>query len=108
MVEGQGGIIDNDFCMVSGFFGGANATTPKIHCIDTQNTKANWVQKVSLQDSDSIEGTKLGTGLSHGADAIVGSRFYLCGGVSHPVAAFMCCLELACTCVMRSFSNFLS
>ena len=92
--------------MVSGFFGLATATTPKIHCIDTQNTGADWVQKVSLQNSDSTEGTELGIGLSHGAVAIVGSKFYICGGVSrhcrHIVSGtcwlvwlHACCLEFS-------------
>ena len=83
MVESHGGMIGSDYCIVSGFFNGITATTPNIYCIDTQNTSTDWVQRVSLKDSDSIENTPLGTGLSHGAETIIGSRFYLCGGVSH-------------------------
>ena len=75
-------MIGKDFCLVSGFINGSDGTTPDIYCIDTQNTQANWRKRVSLKDSDSIEGTKLGTGLSHGAEAVVGSKFYMCGGVS--------------------------
>ena len=83
VVEAQGGMIGNDLCVVSGFLNGADDSTPNIYCIDTQDTTADWVQRVSLKDADSIEGTKLGIGLSHGAEAVVGSKFYVCGGVSH-------------------------
>jgi hypothetical protein len=80
-VESHGSMIGKDFCIVSGFLNGADDSTPNIYCIDTQNTKANWVKRVSLQDSQSIEGTKLGVGISHGAEALVGSKLYICGGV---------------------------
>lgn len=89
MIESHGTMIGNDFCVVSGFFNGTNAATPNIYCIDTQNAAATWVQRVSLKDSDSKEGTPLGTGISHGAEAVVGSRFYLCGGVSHHWFCFL-------------------
>ena len=87
-------MIGTDFCIVSGFLNGADDSTPNIYCIDTQNTKANWVKRVSLSDSQSIEGTKLGVGISHGAEAVVGSRLYMCGGVrrlaSWCVSAYLC------------------
>ena len=82
VVESHGALIGNDFCIVSGFFDGINSATPDIYCLDTQDTSADWVQRVSLKDSDSIEGTKLGDGISHGAETVIGSRFYMCGGVS--------------------------
>ena len=82
-MESHGALIGNDYCIVSGFLNGIDACTPNIYCIDTQDSSKDWVQRVSLQDSDSIEGTKLGTGISHGAETVIGSRFYMCGGVSH-------------------------
>lgn len=88
VVEGHGSMIGQDFCLVSGFVNGADGTTPDIYCIDTQNTSANWRKRVSLKDSDSMEGTKLGIGLSHGAEAVVGSKFYMCGGVSRDCVSF--------------------
>ena len=76
-------MLENDFCIVSGFFNTFSDSTPDIHCINTHNSTTDWVQSVSLSDDDSIEGTMLGTGVSHGGTAVVGSKFYVCGGVSH-------------------------
>jgi len=74
-------MIGDDLCMVSGFIDGIDQSTPKIFCIDTQDTRADFIERVSLKNSDSIEGTNLSDGLSHGANAVKGSRFYMCGGV---------------------------
>ena len=95
VVEGQGGMIGDNFCLVSGFLNNADDTTPDIYCIDSQNTDADWVERVGLKDSDSIEGTSLGIGLSHGAVAIVGPKLYLCGGVSSQPL----CHSFVCRCV---------
>ena len=75
-------MIGTDLCTVSGFFNGIDQSTPKIFCIDTQDVSKDWVERVNLKDSDSKEGTPLSKGLSHGAEAVVGSRFYMAGGVS--------------------------
>ena len=78
-------MIGTDFCIISGFFNGFNQCTPKVFCLDTLKLQANpntgWVEKDSLTSGLSITGRDLSIGISHGAFVVVGSKFYMCGGV---------------------------
>jgi len=91
--EAQGAMIGSAFCIVSGFWNGINKATPEIHCIDTLNLIANWVQQDSLTADQSLVGNDLSLGVTHGGFVVVGSKFYMCGGYigGHPGLAIKDC-----------------
>jgi len=85
-------MIGTDFCIVSGFVNGIKQCTPEVYCLDTQKLQKNpntaWVQKDSLTSTLSITGRDLSLGISHGAFVVVGSKFFMCGGVRCCAASF--------------------
>lgn len=82
VAESHGVVIDNHFCILSGFINGFGSATEKSYCIDTQGQNANWVAKDDILSSLSITSNDLSEGISHAGFAVVGSKAYMCGGVS--------------------------
>jgi N-acetylneuraminic acid mutarotase len=70
IAESLGGMIGNDFIVVSGFSGAFNETTTKVYAIDTTNSTAKW----RAMDDVPVPG------FTHSADVVVGSVMYICGG----------------------------
>ncbi len=70
--EAQGAMIGTDFVIVGGFANGIDAATTNVYSLDMSNPNANW------QEMDDLPISK---GVSHGAYVVIGSKFYMCGGV---------------------------
>ena len=86
MIESQGALVGGThFCIVSGFFGTIDQCTKSTYCKDVRDPNSNWIKQDDLTDGLSKEGTKLSEGFSHAGHAVVGSKLYLCGGVSQLV-----------------------
>ena len=81
-------MIGNDFVIVGGFANGISAATTNVYSLDMSNPNANW------QEMDDLPISK---GVSHGAYVVVGSKFYMCGGVRLNLAVVCCTLSESLT-----------
>ena len=86
VIESQGAQVGGThFCIVSGFVDTIDKATKSTYCKDTRVPNSSWIQQDDLTDGLSIAGTLLSQGFSHAGHAAVGSKLYLCGGVSRTV-----------------------
>ena len=92
MIESQGALLGGThFCIVSGFAGTIDKATKSTYCKDTRVPSSSWIKQDDLTDGLSIAGTLLSKGFSHVGHAVVGSKLYLCGGVSRTLNGFALC-----------------
>ena len=83
VIESQGAQVGGThFCIVSGFVDTIDKATKSTYCKDTRVPNSSWIQQDDLTDGLSITGTLLSQGFSHAGHAAVGSKLYICGGVS--------------------------
>jgi hypothetical protein len=75
MAEGQGGMIGTDLFLAGGFDGGFDQASPRCYARNVNVTGAPWRRMDDMPTS---------AGITHGAVAIVGKKFYMCGG-------YVCC-----------------
>lgn len=68
LAESQGGIIGSDFVIFSGFTNGVGQATNKNYALDMTDPNATWRSVADLPVSE---------GITHGAFAIVGNKFYM-------------------------------
>jgi hypothetical protein len=76
--------------IVNGFVGfekGYDICTDKVYALNTVDPKAQW------REMDRLPST-VSEGITHGASALVGTKFYMCGGYygGHPGPAIDICL----------------
>jgi len=73
--ESQGGMLGHDFMVMSGFVKDWVHVTKEVYKLDTTDPDAEWVRQDDILYPD---------GVSHTGFAIVGQKFYVCGGYLGP------------------------
>jgi hypothetical protein len=70
VAEAQGEIIGTDLVVMSGFNNRYNQSTPACYACNLNVTSAQWCR---------MDDVPVVAGITHGAFAIVGMKFYMCG-----------------------------
>lgn len=73
VAESQGAMIGDDFFIVSGFSQEWSLTTRKAYALNVNDPDAVWRRMDDIPVPE-------GVGITHAATAVVGTKFYMCGG----------------------------